>query len=83
MLDLAVLFWVVANVVVTTITSGAFAVLIADAYTEAGGVVTDMAGGDDWLLGGTICAGGEALHARILEVLDVHDLAAVTGRAEA
>ncbi|SLN52525.1 Glycerophosphoryl diester phosphodiesterase [Pseudoruegeria aquimaris] len=36
---LAVLFWVVANVVVTTITSGAFAVLIADAYTEAGGVV--------------------------------------------
>ena len=47
--------------------------------SEAGGRVTDMAGGDDWLLGGTVVAGGEALHAHILEVLDIADLSAVTG----
>ena len=39
---------------------------------EAGGVVTDMAGGQDWLQGGSIIASGPALHPAI---------AAVVGRA--
>ena len=34
---------------------------------EAGGLVTDADGGDDWLRGGTIVAAGEALHERIRE----------------
>lgn len=36
---------------------------------EAGGVVTDAAGGDDWLRGGHIVAAGPALHGQILEGL--------------
>ncbi len=48
---------------------------------EAGGLVTDMAGGDDWLLGGTVVAAGAAIHRKILEVLDITDVAAVTGTA--
>ncbi len=36
---------------------------------EAGGVVTDMTGGDDWLHGGTIAAGPEAMHALVVERL--------------
>ena len=36
---------------------------------EAGGVVTDMAGGDDWLHGGTIVAAGRAVHACVLSEL--------------
>ncbi|HET8724339.1 MAG TPA: inositol monophosphatase family protein [Anaeromyxobacteraceae bacterium] len=36
---------------------------------EAGGAVSDFVGGDDFLLGGTICAAGPALHPRLLEVL--------------
>ena len=36
---------------------------------EAGGVVTDFRGGDDFLHGGTICAASPALHPRLLEVL--------------
>ena len=34
---------------------------------EAGGLVTDADGGDDWLRGATIVAAGEALHERIRE----------------
>ena len=33
---------------------------------EAGGLVTDASGGDDWLRGGHIVAAGSALHARML-----------------
>lgn len=36
---------------------------------EAGGVVSDMAGGDGWLTGGSIAAGPAAMHALILERL--------------
>ncbi len=36
---------------------------------EAGGLVTDMSGGDDWLHGGTILASGEALHETLRRVL--------------
>lgn len=36
---------------------------------EAGGVVTDMRGGDGWLAGGTIAAAPERMHALILERL--------------
>jgi myo-inositol-1(or 4)-monophosphatase len=34
---------------------------------EAGGVVTDLGGGEAWLRGGQIAAAGEPLHRRILE----------------
>ncbi len=34
---------------------------------EAGGVVTDASGGDDWLRGGHVVAAGAALHPKILE----------------
>lgn len=37
--------------------------------TEAGGVVTDMAGGRGWLHGGTIVAAGPAVHGVMLPVL--------------
>ncbi|HIA27657.1 MAG TPA: inositol monophosphatase [Planctomycetes bacterium] len=37
--------------------------------TEAGGVVTDVTGGDDWLTGGSIVAGGPAMHRILSEVL--------------
>ena len=36
---------------------------------EAGGLVTDMRGGGDWLHGGTLLAGGPRLHAAMLAVL--------------
>jgi len=36
---------------------------------EAGGIVTDMAGGDDWLHGRSICAAGAPLHAALLAEL--------------
>ena len=36
---------------------------------EAGGVVTDMAGGQDWLSGGSIIASGPALHPAIAAVV--------------
>jgi myo-inositol-1(or 4)-monophosphatase len=36
---------------------------------EAGGVVTDMAGEPGWLHGGTIAAGGEAIHGQMLACL--------------
>ncbi|MFQ5655830.1 MAG: inositol monophosphatase family protein, partial [Planctomycetota bacterium] len=36
---------------------------------EAGGIVTDVAGGRDFLLGGSIAAGNRAIHARLLETL--------------
>jgi myo-inositol-1(or 4)-monophosphatase len=35
--------------------------------SEAGGVVTDASGGDDWLRGGHIVAAGPGLHGRLLE----------------
>ena len=34
---------------------------------EAGGIVTDAGGGEDWLRGGNIVAAGSALHPKILE----------------
>lgn len=37
---------------------------------EAGGVVTDLGGGDDWLRGGHIAAGPAALHAELVRRLD-------------
>jgi myo-inositol-1(or 4)-monophosphatase len=37
--------------------------------TEAGGMVTDAAGGDDMLSGGSICAANSTLHALMLERL--------------
>lgn len=37
--------------------------------SEAGGRVTDMQGGDQWLHGGTIVAGGAALHGALIAVL--------------
>jgi myo-inositol-1(or 4)-monophosphatase len=37
--------------------------------TEAGGTVTDAAGGEDMLSGGSICAANSALHALVLERL--------------
>ena len=36
---------------------------------EAGGTVTDFAGGDDMLHGGTICAGNPHVQRLLLEVL--------------
>ncbi len=36
---------------------------------EAGGIVTDLAGGDDWLEGRSICAGPPVLHAAMLSAL--------------
>jgi myo-inositol-1(or 4)-monophosphatase len=33
---------------------------------EAGGIVTDYAGGADWLFGGSLIAGSPAIHARLL-----------------
>lgn len=41
---------------------------------EAGGLVTDGAGGDNWLRGHSIAAAGAPLHAQILAGLDVSDL---------
>ncbi len=37
---------------------------------EAGGLVTDADGGEDWLRGGHIVAAGSALHARMLERIE-------------
>lgn len=37
---------------------------------EAGGVVTDVSGGDDWLTGGSIVAGGSAIHQYLSAVLE-------------
>ena len=39
---------------------------------EAGGVVSDMSGGDDWLHGEQIVAGNETFHERILDWLEDH-----------
>ena len=36
---------------------------------EAGGIVSDMGGGDDWLHGGSVTAAGPGLHAAMLHVL--------------
>ncbi|MCA9321466.1 MAG: inositol monophosphatase [Planctomycetes bacterium] len=36
---------------------------------EAGGLVTDLAGGDDWIFGHSIVAAGPAMHARLLDDL--------------
>ena len=38
--------------------------------TEAGGVVTDVSGGDDWLTGGSIVAGGSTIHRILSAVLE-------------
>lgn len=46
---------------------------------EAGGVVTDMAGGGTWLHGRTVVAAGPDLHPVIVEALDTPDVEAVTG----
>lgn len=46
---------------------------------EAGGLVTDMAGGDDWLHGRTIVAAGTAIHPLILKSLGIRDVGDVTG----
>ncbi len=46
---------------------------------EAGGVVTDMAGGDTWLHGRTIVASTPGLHGAIVAALDTPDVAAITG----
>ena len=34
---------------------------------EAGGKVSDLDGGEDWLRGGSIAAGGAAVHAAVLQ----------------
>lgn len=41
---------------------------------EAGGVVSDMTGGDDWLHGKHICAAGPALHGPLLAALAEADV---------
>ena len=46
---------------------------------EAGGTVTDMAGGDTWLHGRTIVASNPALHGLIVDALDTPDVSAITG----
>lgn len=39
---------------------------------EAGGVITDWGGGDDWLFGGRLVAGNPAIHAFLLDAIHEH-----------